>query len=267
MTSPDVALQDLQFVTAGRASPSPEVLRNLSQVLPRPPKGRTAVVGAGSVAARMAESIERLWPASAPLSGIVLVQGGSMAEATYTGTRIGIFDVASSEADGASDNAAAAILRAVMSLTHDDLVVCLFCPEAGDLLNLPAANLTYKEERRIHRELRAKGASLEECLCVEKHFSLLKGGRLAAACAPARVVTLLVDARPAANFSHFAGGPTTADASTCNDVLAVVRRYGVDLPSSILSLLTHGELETPKPGEPHFMGNELHVLGCTLATL
>lgn len=265
MTSPDVAFRDMQFVTAGRATPSPEVLRDLSQVLPRPPKGRTSVVGAGSVAAKMAESIERLWPAAAPLSGIVLVQSGSMPETTHTATRIGIFDVASSEAGRTSCDAPSAILRAVLSLTPDDLVVCLFCLEAGDLLNWPAANLTYEEERRIHRELQAKGASLEECLCVEKHLSLLKGGRLAAACAPARVVTLLVGGKLVADSSHFAGGPTAADASTCNDVLAVVGRYGVDLPSSILSLLTHGELETPKPGEPHFSRNELHVLGCAPA--
>lgn len=205
--------------------------KQLQKFLPPPPGGRTVVIGAGANAAVMAQSIEMLWPARARLSILVVEESG--------------------------EEAAQRILRSVRDLSRHDLVICLICEGTDELFDAPVAPLTRSQKQHIVQSLLRSDATVEEIACVQKHLSLLEGGRLAAACAPARVVTLVTSAQVGA---HSAGGPTLPDPSTCNDALAVILRYHIDVPQSILSLLTHGELETPKPIHSCFAANEVRVL-------
>jgi glycerate 2-kinase len=139
-------------------------------------------------------------------------------------------------------------------------VLCLISGGGSSLLTLPAAGLTLEEKQRINRELLNSGANITEMNCVRKHLSRIKGGRLAAACAPARVVTLTISDVPGDDPSVIASGPTVPDATTCADALAILKRYGIEVPEPVLKQLALGTLETPKPGDPAFDGHAVHLI-------
>jgi len=145
-------------------------------------------------------------------------------------------------------------------LSDDDLVLCLISGGASSLLALPAAGVTLDEKRAINRALLQSGAAIDEMNCVRKHLSAIKGGRLAAMCAPARVVTLLVSDVPGDSPATIGSGPTVADPSTCADALAVLDRHAIDLPAAIRAHLERGDFETPKPGDRVFAGHSVHLI-------
>jgi hydroxypyruvate reductase len=148
----------------------------------------------------------------------------------------------------------------VQGLTKDDLVLCLISGGGSALLTLPAEGLSLEDKQRINRELLESGANISEMNCVRKHLSRIKGGRLAAACAPAKVVTLAISDVPGDDPSIIASGPTVPDATTCADAVAILQRYGIEVPGAIMSLLEQGALETPKPGDARFAGHEIHLI-------
>jgi glycerate 2-kinase len=213
----------------------------------------------------MAAALESLWPRGAPLSGLVVtrydyVPPAFAAAQTRGQTRIEVVEAAHPVPDEAGRRAAARILELAHGLSADDLVICLMSGGASSLLALPAAGITLAEKQAINSALLKSGAAIDEMNCVRKHLSAIKGGRLAAACAPARVVTLLVSDVPGDSPSVIGSGPTVPDPTTCGDALAVLDRYAIDVAPAIRAGLESGRFETPKPGDAVFAGHEVHLV-------
>jgi hydroxypyruvate reductase len=222
--------------------------------LPPVPKGRTIVIGAGKASAAMAQAFERHWPA--PLTGLVVTRYGYAVPCE----RIEVVEAAHPVPDAAGREAAQRMLRAVQGLGADDLVICLVSGGGSALLPLPGDGVTLEDKQAINRALLASGASITEMNCVRRHLSAIKGGRLAAACHPARVLNLLISDVPGDNPVDIASGPTVPDPTTCADALEVVRRYGVELPASARRLLESGAGETVKPGDPRMASIVTHLV-------
>jgi hydroxypyruvate reductase len=226
---------------------------NLAGYLPRSPVGRTVVLGAGKASAAMAQAVESAWPSDAPLSGLVVTRYGHIPPQKPQDARvprIELLQAAHPVPDAAGMLAAQRILALTQGLTADDLVLCLISGGGSSLLTLPCEGLSLDEKRAINQALLASGASIGEMNCVRKHLSSIKGGRLAAACGRAPVLTLAISDVPGDDPSVIASGPTVPDPTSCVDALAVLRRYGIALPSGVHQRLLSGELETPKPGQP-----------------
>lgn len=263
MTAPNPASQPRQFLehlyhaAVQRALP----LHNTAAWLPKPPKGRTIVLGAGKAGGSMVQAVEALWPADAPLEGLVVTRYHHIPpRPAGLKQRIELVEAAHPVPDAAGLAAAQRILAMTQGLTADDLVLCLISGGGSSLLTLPAEGLTLEEKQRINKDLLNSGANIGEMNCVRKHLSRIKGGRLAAACAPARVVTLTISDVPGDDPSIIASGPTVPDASTCAEAVAILARYGIAIPGGLMSLLEQGALETPKPGDAAFNGHEVHMI-------
>jgi glycerate 2-kinase len=211
--------------------------------LPMPPRGRTVVVGAGKAAAGMARAVEDNWPGA--LSGIVVTPYGHGVPCR----RIEVLEAAHPVPDEAGLAAARRILAAVSGLSGDDLVVCLLSGGGSALTPAPAPGLTLDDERDVVRALLRSGATIAEMNCVRKHISTIKGGRLAAAAAPARVVTLAISDVPGDDPATIASGPTVADPTTRQDAAAVLARYRIQAPPAVGIWLANPASETPKEGE------------------
>ena len=236
-------------------------LHTTAAFLPPPPQGRTIVLGAGKAAGSMAQAVEALWPANAPLEGLVVTRYGHVPPRPRgLKQRIEIVQASHPVPDQAGLDAAQRILALAHEATGDDLVLCLISGGGSSLLTLPAEGLTLQDKQRINQELLDSGASIGEMNCVRKHLSRIKGGRLAAACAPARVVTLAISDVPGDDPSVIASGPTVPDASSCADAIAILQRYSIEVPGAIMSLLEQGALETPKPGDEIFAGHAVHLI-------
>ena len=209
----------------------------------------------------MAQAVEALWPADAPLEGLVVTRYQHIPpRPAGLKSRIEIVEAAHPVPDAAGLAAAERILAMVQGLTKKDLVLCLISGGGSALLTLPADGLSLQDKQRINKELLNSGANISEMNCLRKHLSRIKGGRLAAACAPARVVTLTISDVPGDDPSIIASGPTVPDATTCADALAILRRYGIDLPAALRADLESAALETPKPGDAVFNGHEVHMI-------
>ena len=257
INDPRALLRHLYDVAVQRALP----LHNTAAHLPPPPTGRTLVLGAGKAGGAMAQAVETLWPAEAPLSGLVVTRyGHTPPRPTGLAPRIEVVEAAHPVPDAAGLDAAQRILALTQGLTADDLVLCLISGGGSALLTLPCEGLTLEDKQRINRQLLESGAHIGEMNTVRKHLSRIKGGRLAAACAPARVVTLTISDVPGDDVSVIASGPTVADASTCADALDILRRYGIEVPAAVKQRLESGALETPKPGDPRLARCETHLI-------
>ena len=222
--------------------------------LPEPPRGRLIVVGAGKASAAMARAVEENW--SGPLSGLVVTRYGYAVPCE----RIDIVEAAHPVPDAAGMHAAQRILERVGALHEDDLVLCLLSGGGSALLPLPAPGLTLDHEQIVSRALLASGATISEMNCVRRHVSAIKGGRLAAACHPARVLTLLISDVPGDRPIDIASGPTVADPTTCADALAILRRYGIELPGSVREVLESGRGESVKPGDPRLPDSAVRMI-------
>jgi hydroxypyruvate reductase len=222
--------------------------------LPAPPRGRLVVVGAGKASAAMARAVEGAWPGR--LEGLVVTRYGYAVPCE----RIEIVEAAHPVPDAAGQRAAERMLEMVRGLTADDTVLCLVSGGGSSLLPLPLAGITLEDKQRVSRALLASGASIGEMNCVRRHLSGIKGGRLAAACHPAHVVTLLISDVPGDEACDIASGPTVADASTCADALDIVRRYGIALPDKVREVLESGAGESVKPGDPRLAGHEVRFV-------
>jgi len=226
--------------------------------LPPPPAGRTVVVGAGKAAASMAAAVEREWPG--PLEGLVVTRYGHGAPCE----RLEVVEAAHPVPDAAGRAAAGRILELAGGLGADDLLICLFSGGGSALLALPAPGVTLQDKQVVNKALLRSGATIAEMNRVRKHLSAIKGGRLAAAAHPARVVTYLISDVPGDDPSVIASGPTVPDPTTYAEALEVLARYGIDGPAALLEHLragAAGELdETPKPGDPAFAADELVML-------
>ncbi|MEI6557340.1 MAG: glycerate kinase [Rhodospirillaceae bacterium] len=232
--------------------------RRLVAHLPGPPKGRTVVVGAGKAAAAMALVVEANWPWE--LSGLVVTRYGHVPAGLAPSRRIEIIEASHPLPDEQGEQAARRILDMAGELGPDDLLLCLISGGGSALLTLPAPGLTLADKRAVTGSLLACGASITEINCVRKHLSAIKGGRLAAAAAPARVVALLVSDVPGDDPSVIASGPTLADPTTHDDAMAVLSKYHVKPPLPVALHLMRLGSETPKPGDPALAGAEAVVI-------
>jgi hydroxypyruvate reductase len=229
--------------------------------LPAPPKGRTLVLGAGKAGGAMAAAVDALWPADAPICGLVVTRYGHVPPAYQARPgRIEVVEAAHPVPDDAGRRAAQRIVELTRGLSADDLVLCLISGGGSALLALPAPGLTLDDKQAVNRALLKSGAAIDEMNCVRKHLSAIKGGRLAAMCAPAKVVTLAISDVPGDDPAVIASGPTVPDATTCADALAILARHGIDVPPAARRGLESGAFETPKPGDPRFAGHEVHLI-------
>lgn len=215
----------------------------LQHHLPTPPKGRCVVVGAGKASAAMAAALDKAW-ADVNLSGIVVTRYGHAVPAR----RIEIIEASHPVPDDMSAEAARRILASVEGLTADDMVIALISGGGSALMVAPAEGMTLADKMAVNRALLASGATISEMNAVRKHLSRIKGGRLALAAKPARVVSLLISDVPGDDPSEIASGPTVADPSDINNVREIVSRYALDLPENVRKVLEKGE-ETPKAGD------------------
>jgi hydroxypyruvate reductase len=222
--------------------------------LPPRPRGRLVVVGAGKASAAMARAVERSF--AGELEGLVVTRYGYAVDCE----RIEIVEAAHPVPDAAGAAAAARMLDLVTGLSADDTVLCLISGGGSSLLPLPLAGITLEDKQAVSRALLASGASIGEMNCVRRHLSRIKGGRLAAACHPAKVLTLLISDVPGDQTCDIASGPTVADPSTCADALDVVRRYGIALPPRVREVLESGAGESVKPGDPRLAGHEVRFV-------
>ena len=251
LPAPRTFLLDLFAAAVGAVSAE----KCLPPFLPAPPiNGRTLVIGAGKGAAAMAQTVEQHWPGE--LSGMVVTRYGHGASCH----RIEVIEAAHPVPDEAGRQAAARMLKMVQGLTQNDLVLCLISGGGSALLALPADGITLEQKQAINKALLRSGATISEMNCVRKHLSAIKGGRLALACAPARVVTLLISDVPGDDPDIIASGPTLVDPTTCAEALAVLDKYSIAIDDAVRRYLQSGEGETPKPGDPRFSANQHHVI-------
>lgn len=227
----------------------------LPAFLPEPPSGgRTIVIGAGKGAAAMAQAVEQHWQGD--ITGLVVTRYGHGADCR----RIDVVEAAHPVPDEAGRRAAARMMEMVRGLDENDLVLCLISGGGSALLALPADGITLEQKQAVNKALLKSGATISEMNCVRKHLSAIKGGRLALACAPARVVTLLISDVPGDDPGVIASGPTLPDPTSCADALAILRKYGIDIPPAMEQHLASGAGETPKPGDSRFARNTHHVI-------
>jgi len=257
LANPRQLLRELFDVAVSRALP----LQNMPAFLPKPPRGRTLVLGAGKAAGAMAHAVEALWPQDAPLSGMVVTRyGHTPRRPEGLPQRLKVVEASHPVPDAAGLAAAEEILSLAQGLTADDLVLCLISGGGSALLSLPALGLSLLDKQHINQALLQCGANISEMNCVRKHLSRIKGGRLAAACAPARVVTLAISDVPGDNPSVIASGPTVPDASSCAEALDILQRYQIDIPPVALMALQSGAWESPKPGDARLSNTTVHLI-------
>jgi hydroxypyruvate reductase len=233
---------------------SAQAERCVPPYLPHPPRGRVVVIGAGKASAAMARAVEQHWPG--PLSGLVVTRHGYRVPCE----RIEIVEASHPVPDACGLDAAARILALVRGLRADDLVLCLMSGGGSALLPMPLEGVTLADKQALSRSLLACGATISEINCVRRHLSAIKGGRLAAACHPARVVTLAISDVPGDRACDIASGPTVEDPGTCEEALAILRRHGIALPAAVRDVLESGRGESVKPGDPRLAGTEFHLI-------
>jgi glycerate 2-kinase len=261
-----------------RAAAAPDLLRRMFDAaiasaqpsrcvpphLPSPDElqgGRLVVIGAGKASAAMARAVEQHW--AGPLSGLVVTRYGYGVPCE----RIEIVEAAHPVPDAAGLRAARRLLDLVGGLAERDLVLCLISGGGSALLPLPAPGLTLDDKQDVARALLKSGATISEMNCVRRHLSAIKGGRLAAACHPARVLTLLISDVPGDRPLDIASGPTVADPTTCADALDIVRRHDIELPVAVRALLESGRGESVKPGDARLAGARTRIVAAPQRSL
>ena len=235
--------------------------RNLHAYLPSPPLGRTVVLGAGKAAAAMAQALEAQWPPSSALSGLVVTRYGHVPVSSMAGPpRIDVMQAAHPVPDEQSVLASQKMLALTHGLTQDDLVISLISGGGSSLLTLPVEGMNLSQKQALNRRLLDCGASISEINCVRKHLSAIKGGRLALACLPARVLTLCISDVPGDDPATIASGPTVPDQTTCAQALEIIRKYQLQIPDELLQALGRDALETPKTDQFDATRHEVRVI-------
>jgi hydroxypyruvate reductase len=250
MTDPNSFLVSIFNAAVAAADPEKTILNHL----PAKPKGRVIVIGAGKGSAQMAAAFEKVW--DGPIEGLVVTRYGYGAKCE----RIEIIEAAHPVPDAAGLEASRRLLEKVRGLTADDLVVALISGGGSALLPSPAAGLTLADEIAVNEALLASGAPIAAMNTIRKHLSTIKGGRLAAAAHPARVVSLVVSDIPGDNPALVASGPTVPDTGSREDALASIAAYGMKLPASVMAHIQSPEADAPRPDDPRFAGNEVHLI-------
>ena len=257
MSSPRTLL--LEFFHAAVAAVDPA--QAIGAHLPPAPRGRIVVVGAGKAAARMAQAVERHY--GSKVEGLVVTRYGHGAATR----NVEVVEAGHPLPDDAGFIAARRIIGMVTGLTADDMVLCLMSGGGSALLALPAPGITMQDKQAVTRALLASGAPIGEINRVRRHLSAIKGGRLALACHPARVVTLVVSDVPGDDPAVVASGPTVPDGSSASDALAILDKYEIPTPASVRQLLRDPERSAPMPDDPRLAGNSVSVIATAAQAL
>ncbi|MDF0600518.1 glycerate kinase [Psychromarinibacter sp. C21-152] len=258
MSQTDRSLLTRMFEAAVAAADPNEALR---AHLPERPPGRTVVIGAGKGAAQMAAAFEDLW--GDPVEGVVVTRYGYAAPCRH----LQVLEAAHPVPDAAGLAAAEALRGAVSGLTEDDLVVALICGGGSALLPAPPEGLSLEDEVALNSALLSSGAPISAMNAIRKQVSGIKGGRLAAAAHPARVVSLIVSDVPGDDPAQVASGPTVADAVGRAEAMAHVRTYGIALPEAVQRHLETAPEDAPKPDDPAFARDRVHVVASAAKSL
>jgi hydroxypyruvate reductase len=256
ITDPRRFLETLFTSAVAAADPSRVVAANL----PEQPKGRTVVVGAGKGAAQMALAFERLW--QGPVCGAVVTRYGFGTHCN----RIEVLEASHPLPDESGLQASKRLIAEVSGLTKDDLVVALICGGKGRSAE-PPPGLSLEDEIAVNRALLASGAPIRAMNAVRKHVSLIKGGRLAAAAYPAKVVSLVVSDIPGDDAALVASGPTIADQSSREDAMKIIERYRLALPEKVMRWLASEAADAPRPSDPRFARNEVRLIASASVSL
>ena len=257
MVRSEVVLRELLEAAVAAA----QAAQALAPHLPAAPSGRTIVLGAGKAAAAMARAVERHM--SGAIEGLVVTRYGHAVPCA----RVEVVEAAHPVPDAAGRAAARRILDYARSAGADDLVLCLISGGASALLALPADGLTLEDKQAVNRALLASGADIAQMNAVRKHLSAIKGGRLAAAAHPAKVVSLLISDVPGDDPAVIGSGPTVPDPSTCAEALASLRQYTIEHPAAVLEHLRAAKDETPKPGDPRLANAKTIIVARPQASL
>jgi glycerate 2-kinase len=244
---------------AAVAAASPDIC--VPPHLPEPPKGRTIVVGAGKAAASMARAVEDRW--AGPLGGLVVTRYGHSAPTRH----IAVVEAGHPMPDAAGSEAAERIMGLVQGLTAGDLVLALISGGGSALLSLPAPGVTLADKQAVNKALLRSGAPISEINWVRKHLSAIKGGRLALAAQPARVVSLIVSDVPGDDPATIASGPTVPDATSLADAWAILAKYGIVPSPAVAAHLDNPGSETPKPGDLRFAHVENRIIATAKGSL
>ncbi|MEZ5740890.1 MAG: glycerate kinase [Burkholderiaceae bacterium] len=257
MTSGDAATdpaRSLLLAMFEAAVAAADPARTLAGYLPPRPAGRIIVVGAGKASAAMARAVEAAWPDG--LQGLVITPYGTRADCR----QIELVEARHPVPDAAGEQAARRILKMVSGLGTDDLVLCLISGGGSALLSVPADGLTLADKQQVNKALLRSGAAIDEMNCVRKHLSAIKGGRLAAAAAPATVLTLAISDVPGDDPRIIASGPTVGNDTQPADALAIIRRFGIDVPPRVLDHLASPAAKTPGTDDPRLAGARCEVI-------
>jgi len=242
-----------------RAVAVADPMRALSAFLPTRPDGRVLVIGAGKASARMAEAVEAQW---GPCEGLVITRYG-YARACQG---IEIVEAAHPVPDQAGLTATRRMLDLLAGLGPDDFVLALISGGASSLLEAPAAPMTLADTQAVNAALLASGAPIDRMNVVRKHLSRVKGGQLAAAAFPARMLCLMISDVPGDDPAFIGSGPTVGDPSTVDDALEVVDRWAIDLPAAALKALAHGS-GVIAPGDPRLTHVENRIFAAPAQSL
>ncbi len=255
----DSAARELLRALFDAALAAADPARAILPYLPPPVAGRTVVVGAGKASAAMARAFEEAWATNeqaGQLDGLVVTRHGHAVPCE----RIRIVEARHPVPDQAGQEAARQILDLAHGLGPQDQLVCLVSGGGSALLALPAAGLTLADKQAVTQALLRSGATIGEINTVRKHLSAIKGGRLAAAAAPARVVSLAISDVPGDDPAVIASGPTVPDPTTFADARAVLAKYGITEPKAVIAHLAAARDETPKPGDPVFAKTQFELI-------
>lgn len=257
LADPRAFLESLMRVAVEAALPT----KRLAAFLPPLPKGRTIVVGAGKGSAQMAVALEELWPG--PLDGVVVTRYGYAAPCR----RIRVLEAAHPVPDEAGLEASRILIETVRGLTADDLVIALISGGGSALLPAPPPGMTLADEIAVNEVLLASGAPISVMNVIRKHLSMIKGGRLALAAHPARVVTLVISDIPGDDPALVASGPTVPGAGTRSNALAHLRQWAISLPDAAMTRLQSPDADAPDPADLRFAANTVHVIASAAVSL
>lgn len=255
LNQPRQFLEQCFWAAVRAADPSITIQRHL----PKPPKGRLVVVGAGKAASQMAAAFEESW--GLPCEGLVVTQYGPVAPTEW----IKVMQSAHPLPDEAGLSASQCLLQAVSGLQGDDLVIALISGGGSALLPAPPLGFTLADEIELNRVLLASGAPIAAMNCLRKHFSLIKGGRLALAAAPAQVISLVVSDIPGDNPAYVASGPTIPDEATAADALQIIQDYRLPLSRKIIDYIATNV--SPHPLDSRFHNHQSTIIASAKLSL